>query len=111
MGFNVRTFSSAKDFLDQECQNLPGCLVLDVKMPGMDGLELQQKLIDCGSKMPIIFMSAHEDISAYEQGLRAGALAFIQKPFDALDIIELVKSALNGLTNRDKSQGRNENDR
>jgi FixJ family two-component response regulator len=61
--------------------------------------------------MPIIFMSAHEDISAYKQGLRAGALAFIQKPFDAQDIIELVKSALNRLTNKDKNQVHNKNDK
>ena len=104
IGINVRTFTSAKDFLDQECQYLSGCLVLDVKMPRMSGLELQQKLIDCGSTMPIIFMSAHEDISAREQGLRAGAIAFIQKPFESRDIIELVKSTLSEFTNHGRSK-------
>ena len=94
VGFNVRTFTSARDFLDQECQNLPGCLVLDVRMPGISGLELQQKLIDCSSRLPIILMSAHEDISAREQGLKAGAVEFLQKPFDDIDLIEKVNAAL-----------------
>ena len=90
MGHNVRTFNSAKDFLNQRCQNVPGCLILDVRMPGMDGLELQKRLIDSGSKMPIIFMSAHEDISTREQGLNAGAIAFLQKPFDDHILIEKI---------------------
>jgi len=68
-----------------ECARLfnPGC-----EKPGMDGLELQKRLIDSGSKMPIIFMSAHEDISTREQGLNAGAIAFLQKPFDDHILIE-----------------------
>ena len=110
VGINVRTFASAREFLDQKCQSLPCCLVLDVRMPGMSGLELQQKLIECGSKMPIILMSAHEDISSIEQGLRAGAIAFLQKPFEAIEIIDLVKSALSRFTNNNKNQGHNKND-
>ncbi|MHC4570798.1 MAG: response regulator [Planctomycetota bacterium] len=94
VGLNVRTFTSAKDFLNQGCQNVPGCLVLDVRMPEMDGLELQKRLVDSGSKMPIIFISAHEDISTCEQGLRAGAVAFLQKPFEDQILIEKVNSTL-----------------
>lgn len=94
VGLNVRTFTSAKDFLNQGCQNVPGCLVLDVRMPGMSGLELQKRLVDSGSKMPVIFMSAHEDTSAREQGLRAGAIAFLQKPFEDQVLVEKVNSAL-----------------
>jgi len=93
-GYNVRTFTSAKDFLNQGCQNVPGCLILDMRMPGMSGLELQERLADAGSEMPIIFMSAHEDISSREQGLRAGAVAFIKKPFDDYILIEKVDLAL-----------------
>ena len=94
MGHNVRTFTAAKDFLNQGCQNMSGCLVLDVKMPGMGGLELQERLADCGSKMPIILMSAHEDVSTREQGLRAGAIAFLQKPFEDAVLTEKVHAAL-----------------
>jgi len=94
MEYNVRTFNSAEDFLNQGCQNVPGCLILDVRMPGMDGLKLQKRLIDSGSKMPIIFMSAHEDSSTREQGLNAGAIAFLQKPFDDHILIEKINSAL-----------------
>lgn len=93
-GYNIRTFTSAEDFLNQGCQNVPGCLILDMRMPGMSGLELQERLADAGSKMPIIFMSAHEDISSREKGLRAGAVAFIKKPFDDYILIEKVDLAL-----------------
>ena len=97
-GFNVRTFTSARDFLNQGCLNVSGCLVLDVKMPEMGGLELQQRLLDVGSKMPVIFMSAHEDISTREQGLNSGAVAFLQKPFEDQVLIETVNSALSRFT-------------
>jgi len=95
-GYNVRTFTSANDFLNQGCQSLPGCLILDVRMPGMGGFELQERLAESGSKMPIIFMSAHEDISTREQGLRAGAIAFLKKPFEDYVLIEKVDLALRG---------------
>jgi len=95
-GYSVRTFTSANDFLNQGCQSLPGCLILDVRMPGMGGFELQERLAESGSKMPIIFMSAHEDISTREQGLRAGAIAFLKKPFEDYVLIEKVDLALRG---------------
>jgi FixJ family two-component response regulator len=98
VGYNVRTFISAKDFLNQGCQNVPGCLVLDVRMPEMSGLELQKRLVNSGSKMPIIFISAHEDVSTREQGLRAGAIAFLKKPFEDQALIEKVNTALSRFT-------------
>ena len=94
VGLNVRTFTSAIDFLNQQCQNMRGCLVLDVRMPEMSGLELQKKLIESGSTMPIIFMSAHEDIKSREQGLGLGATAFLQKPIEGQFLIETINSAL-----------------
>jgi FixJ family two-component response regulator len=69
-------------------------------MPEMSGLELQKRLVDSGSKMPIIFISAHENISVYEQGLRAGAIAFLKKPFEDQVLIEKVISALNRFTDK-----------
>ncbi|MHC4205359.1 MAG: response regulator [Planctomycetota bacterium] len=106
VGYNVRTFTSAKDFLNQGCQNMPGCLILDVKMPGMGGLELQDKLVESGSRMPIILMSAHEDISISGEESQTRAIAFLRKPFEDHVIVEKVSSALSRFANEDKNQGR-----
>jgi FixJ family two-component response regulator len=92
-GLMVRSFTSAEEFLNQGCQNVPGCLVLDVRMPGMSGLELQQKLLESGSLMPIIFISAHEDPQAYKQAMENGASAFLQKPFEDKMILDAIGSA------------------
>jgi len=73
---------------------MPGCLVLDVKMPGMGGLELQERLAHAGSVMPIILTSAHEDAATHEKGLNAGAIAFLQKPFEDEALLETVHAAL-----------------
>jgi FixJ family two-component response regulator len=94
VGFHVRTFNSANEFLGQGCQNMYGCLLLDSKMPRMSGLELQKRLIDSGCKIPIIFMSAHEDSVAVEDALRAGAIAYLQKPFEGQLLIEKINQAL-----------------
>ena len=109
VGFSVRTFTSAKDFLSQGCQNVLGCLVLDVRMPEMGGLEVQKRLVDSGSRMPIIFISAHEDLSTREQGLRTGAIAFLKKPFEDQVLIEKINSVLSKFTDdnhkkKDKEQ-------
>ena len=94
VGFDVRVFSSAQDFLDQGCQNIRGCLILDVRMPHMDGLELQEKLRAYGSKIPVVFITAHDDASAKVQAMKAGAVAFIQKPFDDQVLLYAVNSGL-----------------
>jgi len=94
VGLDVRTFTSAESFLNQEYHNVPGCLVLDVRMPGIDGLQLQEKLTRSGSQIPIIFISAHKDDREREQGLRAGAVAFLHKPFEDQALIDAVYSAL-----------------
>ena len=92
-GFKVRTFGSADDFLNQGCQNVPGCLILDVRMPGVGGLELQQQLLESGSSIPIIFISAHEDPQTYKQAMENGASAFLQKPFEDKTILDAIGSA------------------
>jgi FixJ family two-component response regulator len=97
VGIKVRTLASAEDFLNQGCHNVPGCLILDVRMPGINGLELQEKLVESSSTMPIIFISAHEDVSVREQGLRAGAVAFLQKPFEDKTLLDAVYSAFGRL--------------
>jgi two-component system response regulator TtrR len=94
-GFHVRTFTSGNDFLNQGCQNMPGCILLDVRMPEVSGLELQKRLNDSGCKMPIIFMSAHQDTKTREKAIHAGAIAFLQKPFEDQLLVETLRSALN----------------
>ena len=97
VGIKVRTLSSAENFLNQGCKNVPGCLILDVKMPGMSGLELQEKLVESGLTMPVIFISAHEDTQIREQAMKAGAMAFLEKPFEDQILIEKVNSALSSI--------------
>ena len=81
-GFNVKTFDSAENFLDSYRNDVMACLVLDVRMPKMSGLDLQKRLGESGFKIPIIFMTAHEDARSRDQAMNAGAIAFLRKPFD-----------------------------
>lgn len=105
VGLDVRTFTSAESFLSQGHLNAPGCLVLDVRMPGIGGLELQEKLTRSGSQIPIIFISAHKDDREREKGLRSGAVAFLQKPFEDQTLIDAVYSAFS----RFQAEGHNHN--
>ena len=95
-GLNVKTFTSAKDFLSEGCHQSPGCLLLDVRMPDLGGLELQRIMIEAGSQMPVIFMSAHEDAQDRRRAMRAGAAAFLQKPFDDDVLVGKVRQLLMG---------------
>lgn len=93
-GFDVLTFSSAQDFLDSVSSDAQGCLILDVKMPGMNGLELQGKLNSSGWELPIVFITAYDDPKDREKALANGAVAFLQKPLNDRDFLEAIQSAL-----------------
>ena len=93
-GFKVDTFGSAREFLNTGGTNRPGIMVVDVRMPEMTGLELQKQLAASGAKIPVIFISAHEDSRAVEMALAAGAEAFLYKPFDDRDLLAAVDRAL-----------------
>ena len=93
-GFKAETFGSAREFIDSEHYQRVGVLVLDVRMPGMNGLDLQKYLIDSGSDMRIIFITAHEDIQARHKALEAGAIDFIKKPFEDQTLLEGIQRAL-----------------
>lgn len=80
-GFNVEAFDSAQEFLNNYSPEQPGCLILDLSMPGMDGLELQQELINRKIAIPIIFITGHGGIQQSVKALRAGAIDFLEKPF------------------------------
>ena len=93
-GFKAQTFGSAREFIDSGHYQSAGILVLDVRMPGMNGLELQKYLTDSASDMPIIFITAHEDIQARRKALEAGAIDFIKKPFEDQTLLDGIQRAL-----------------
>ena len=86
-GVAVETYASAKAFLDTYKASHPGCLLLDIRMPGMSGLELQQALIARQLRIPIIFITGHGDIAMSVQAIKAGALDFIEKPYQQALVI------------------------
>jgi len=93
-GFEAHTFASAEEFLKARPNCDTECLILDMRMPGMCGLELQSELLARNDRIPIIFMSAHGDDSARAQGLNAGAVAFLGKPWDTQELLDAVQLAL-----------------
>ncbi len=93
-GFDVRTYESAALFLSEDDPLRPGCILLDQRMPGMTGLELQEALVERGDSAPIIFLSAHGDIPMAMQAVHRGAMDFLVKPADPEVLIAAVKKAV-----------------
>jgi FixJ family two-component response regulator len=93
-GWNVDTFASAEAFLEREDPDRYGCVVLDVTMPGLDGLELQRHLAETGTSLPIVFLSAHGDIPMSVKAIKAGAADFLTKPVQAQALIAAVNEAI-----------------
>jgi FixJ family two-component response regulator len=91
---NVKTFASARELLDQNPPEGPGCLVLDVHMPGVSGLDLQAELNSRDIRTPIIFITGHGDIPASVKALKGGAVDFLTKPFKASQLLEAIREAL-----------------
>jgi len=93
-GFTVVAFDSANSFLTQRRIRRPACLLLDVQLPDIDGLDLQQKLIEKGSRLPIIFMTGHGNIPMSVQAMKKGAVDFLPKPFETKDLRSAIVQAL-----------------
>lgn len=93
MGYHALTFKSAEDFLEATSGGYEGCLVLDIRLPGMTGLELQEKLASSGAKYPVIFMTAHDNPQWQERARKAGALAYLKKPFDEQTLLRAIELA------------------
>jgi FixJ family two-component response regulator len=91
---DVRTFSSAAEFLSAYDPATPGCLVLDVHMPGTSGLQLQQMLPERGIPLPVVVISGHADAAVKRRAMKAGARGFFAKPFDAQALLNLVQQCL-----------------
>jgi FixJ family two-component response regulator len=93
-GFKAEVFASAEQFLSSDRAREVDCLIVDVRMPGMNGLELQRQLAAGGLRVPIVFISAHGDELARAQALRAGAVAFLRKPFSEQALLNAVQAVL-----------------
>jgi FixJ family two-component response regulator len=93
-GFQVQTFAGAKEFLHHKLSNVPGCLVLDVQLPGLSGLDLQRELTSAKIHLPIIFVTGHGDIPMSVRAMKAGALEFLTKPFRDRDLLDAIRQAI-----------------
>ena len=93
-GFATMVFASAEEFLDRGAATQVDCLLLDIHLGGVSGIELRRRLKDSGSTLPVIFMTALDDEATREQALKAGCVAFLRKPFQARQLIEAIKKAV-----------------
>ena len=108
VGLKTESCESAYDFLDSYDPNLPGCLLLDIRMKGMSGLELQLRLNEMGIQLPVIIMTGHGDVSMAVRALKAGAIDFIEKPFENKSLINKVNAALEDEIERQKRKSADE---
>ncbi len=93
-GLTAVGFASAREFLEGYDPEQPGCLVLDIRMPGMTGLELQRQLVESGSPLPIVMVSGHGDVASCAQAFRAGAIDFLEKPVSDEKLLQRLKEAI-----------------
>jgi FixJ family two-component response regulator len=94
VGLDVETFQSAEAFLDQAPPNRPACLVLDIRMPGPSGLDLQSALAQAHRNIPIIFITGHGDVTTSVRAMKRGAVDFLQKPFNDQELLDCVHTAI-----------------
>jgi FixJ family two-component response regulator len=94
LGFAVEVFALAEEFLNSDQLRTTDCLILDVRMPGMNGLELQRQLVACQSAIPVIFITSHEDEMARLQALKHGAVDYLLKPFSEEALLNAIHTAL-----------------
>ena len=94
VGLRVETFESAREFLTRQPPDAPGCLVLDMRLPGLSGLDLQRELAAAEISLPIIFITGHGDIPMTVQAMKAGAVEFLTKPFRDQDLLDAIQQAI-----------------
>jgi FixJ family two-component response regulator len=104
VGHDVKLFASGPEFMRAERKDAPGCLVLDVRLPGISGLAFQQELTQAGIKLPIIFVTGHGDVPMTVRAMKAGAVEFLTKPFDDQVLLDAVHAALE----RDRARRQND---
>jgi FixJ family two-component response regulator len=94
IGLRVQAFGSAREFLEAQRADAPGCLVLDIRLPGLSGLDLQRELAKTSAPLPIIFISGHGDIPMTVQAMKAGAIEFLPKPFRDQQLLDAISQAI-----------------
>jgi FixJ family two-component response regulator len=94
VGLHSESFSTPQDFLRRKLPDAPSCLILDMRLPGMSGLEVQSKLNEAGARIPIIFITSHGDIPMTVKAMKSGAVEFLTKPFRDQDLIDAIQQAL-----------------
>ena len=103
-GLRVETFASAQEFLARPRADVPSCLVLDVRLPGLSGLDLQKRLAEVNIEIPIVFITGHGDVPTSVQAMKAGAVEFLTKPFVDRDLLDALQQAIK----RDRAARRQE---
>jgi FixJ family two-component response regulator len=101
IGLTVEAFATAREFRSRRRSDAPSCLVLDVRLPGVSGLDLQRELTEAGEQIPIIFITGHGDIPMSVRAMKAGAVEFLSKPFRDQDLLDAIRQALE----RDRAAG------
>jgi len=94
VGLHAESFATPQDFLRRKLPDSPSCVVLDVRLPGMSGLDVQRRLIEAGVQIPIIFITAHGDIPMTVKAMKSGAVEFLTKPFRDQDLLDAIQQAL-----------------
>jgi FixJ family two-component response regulator len=105
VGLRSEAFGTTQEFLRSERQDGPNCLVLDVRLPGMNGLDFQRQLVDAGLQIPIIFITGHGDIPMSVRAMKSGAVEFLTKPFRDQDLLDAISQALDRDRTRLQQQG------
>ena len=93
-GLRVETFASAQEFLARSRSDVPSCLVLDVRLPGLSGLDLQKRMAEANIEIPIIFITGHGDVPTSVRAMKAGAVEFLTKPFRDRDLLDAIQQAI-----------------
>src|SRR6476660_5885780 len=94
IGLTIRTFGSAREFLGTRLPDIPACVILDVRLPDLSGLDLQREMVERGIHIPVIFITGHGDIPMSVQAMKAGAVEFLTKPFRDQDLLDAVRSGI-----------------
>lgn len=94
VGLNVEVFGAGQEFLESKLPDVPSCVILDVRLPGPSGLDLQREMADRGIQLPIIFVTGHGDIPMSVQAMKAGAVEFLTKPFRDQDLLDAISQAI-----------------
>jgi FixJ family two-component response regulator len=94
VGLKVETFASAREFLARPPADVPGCLVLDVRLPGLSGLDLQSRMAEINREIPIVFITGHGDVPTSVRAMKAGAVEFLTKPFHDRDLLDAIAQAI-----------------